>query len=113
VDFLLIEDRRFGDLRVGSYQGVERDIYLSCMEIRTLAELRRVAGARVMAAEELGTLLAHFVEDRIMFRDGERYLSLAIATEPHIAARRIRQGEAPKEQLIEDRRARLGLPIVR
>src|SRR5262249_38615281 len=99
VDFLLIEDRRFGGLRPGSYAGLERDIYLACLEIRTVSELRRAAAARGVTAPALDSLLSRFVEDRIMFREGDRYLSLAVATEPHIAARRIRQGE----RIIEDR----------
>jgi hypothetical protein len=38
---------------------------------------------------------ASFVDDRLMVGEGDRYLSLAVATSPRVAAKRIRAADKP------------------
>lgn len=91
--YLAVYDERFGDIRTGVFTDVAREIYLSCMEVRTRGELGRRFAERATDAA-LDEILAAFEENRILFREGDRLLSLAVAAEPAIAARRIRASEA-------------------
>jgi hypothetical protein len=85
--FLMIEDQRFGDFRTGTFEGIERDIYLFCTEIRSEKQiLERFPEIRPRLKE----LLEAWIEFRIMFHESGRYLSLAVASAPHQAAGRIR-----------------------
>ena len=71
----------------GTLEGAEREIYLYCMEIRSMSQLRRKFG---LPEDELLETLERFVADRIMFTEQSSYLSLAVAPNPMTAARRIR-----------------------
>jgi len=87
VSFLAIEDERFDDFRTGTLSGIERDIYLFCTEIRSEKQiLERFPESR----SQLHELLQGWIESRIAFHESGKYLSLAVASAPHQAARRIR-----------------------
>lgn len=89
-DFLEITDHRDGARRL-TLSGMWRDVYLECLGIRALAELeRRFAGAA--DAARLREILGRLVAERVMYAEDGRYLSLAVASRPDIAARRIRRG---------------------
>lgn len=90
--FLTVEDER-EDFSTGTFEGLSREAYLYCMQIRSLAALRKRFGAHP-EADRLEAVLDELVGWRIMFREGDRFLALAVATEPAIAARRIRAAHA-------------------
>jgi ribosomal peptide maturation radical SAM protein 1 len=106
--FLNIIDDREEERREGTFEGLAREIYLYCMEIRSLAQIRRQFG---VAEAELLEMLEMFVADRIMFAEQGKYLSLAVALNPWTAARRIRaahadaerDGDPPSQGVIEQR----------
>jgi hypothetical protein len=86
-DFLIIVDDRDEARKEGVLEGLARDIYLHCLEIRTLSQLQRKFG---VPQAELMEILQQFVDDRIMFTEQGSYLSLAVAPNPLTAVRRIR-----------------------
>ncbi|NDY42640.1 RiPP maturation radical SAM protein 1 [Dissulfurirhabdus thermomarina] len=57
-------------------RGASRRLYLACLEPRPLAELGPLAGGR--PAAEIAAFVADLVAKRIMFREGDRVLSLAV-----------------------------------
>lgn len=83
--FLEVIDRREG-CRSLTFAEPWRSVYLFCMEIRTDEEIAARFGAGGAEAERA---LSAFLEHAIMFREGRRYLSLAVAPLPHLAERRI------------------------
>ena len=85
--FLFISDDRFGDHREGIYEGLAREVYLDCLEIRGIEVLKR-RFPKVGEAEIL-EVCAEFVASRLMFEEDRHFLSLALATGPELAARRI------------------------
>lgn len=105
--FLNIIDDREEDRKEGTFDGVAREIYLYCMEIRSLSQLRRKFG---MPEDELLETLEQFVADRIMFAEQGSYLSLAVAPNPMTAARRIRT--AYEEEREGEPRRRQELPVL-
>ena len=84
--FLTIEDSRFDEERTGSFDGLAREIYLYCTEIRSVKEVCR----RFTDERQVRLALGQFVEQRVMFTEHDRFLSLAVAATPSAAARRIR-----------------------
>ena len=91
----VIDDRQAQHLE-GFYDGLARDVFMYCMEIRTFDQIaRRFCQAE---ATELQEVLEKFIDDQIVFHEAGRYLSLAMALTPEIAARRIRN------TFLEDRR---------
>jgi len=76
-DFLIIRERRDGeDDMTHRLRGTSRSIYLFCEENRSIGEiLRRHPG---FGEEKVLPFLTMMVEKRLMFREGERYLSLAV-----------------------------------
>jgi len=84
-DFLeIVDERRNRTNHI--LNGVARELYLYTMQIRT----RGAINLRFSTAE-VSSMLEEFLRRDLMYRDGERYLSLAVSTKPHIAAKRIRQ----------------------
>jgi ribosomal peptide maturation radical SAM protein 1 len=74
-------------------EGVQREVYLYCMEIRSIEVLeRKFCNARI-SPQLLLEILAAFVEDRLMFTERHKYLSLAVAASLQVAARRIRAAQ--------------------
>jgi len=105
--FLNIIDDREEERKEGTLEGADREMYLYCMEIRSLSQLRRKFG---MPEEELSETLEQFVSDRIMFTEQGSYLSLAVAPNPMTAARRIRT--AYEEERERETRMRQELPVL-
>jgi ribosomal peptide maturation radical SAM protein 1 len=91
--FIVIEDLRFGDFRSGTFTGLQRDLYLYCMEIRTREQMAR-RFAECASAEDIDEALAQFVEYKVAARENDRYLALAVASSPHLAVQRIRAAAA-------------------
>ncbi len=96
--FLIVEDRRFGEFRQGRFSREEREIYLYCTEVRAFADIARRQRKLGLSEEELRGFLNRFVEYKIMFTEDDKYLSLAIATQPRLAAARIRAFEAFQQE---------------
>ena len=89
TSFLEVTDYRGVPRRLRLY-GPWREVYLECLEIRTGEEI----AARFSPAhgiDRVQEILERCVAERIMFAEDGRYLSLASATRPDLAARRIRQ----------------------
>lgn len=85
--FLRVEDRRSG-YNLVTFDGLHREIYLACMEARRRDEL--VAHFAGVSERDVDEVLGEFVDASLMYREGNRYLSLATASRPAIAARRMR-----------------------
>ena len=97
-------------------RGAKADLYRYCMQIRTQSEL----GAEFPNLDpvEREALLEEMVAQRIMFREKARYLSLAVARDAMIAARRIlKQHVADEAKIAAGRPKRsptpMRLPMVR
>jgi len=88
--FLIVEDRRFEDFRQGRFTREERDLYLDCTEIRTFDDLSRRHQKLGLGDVRLREILNRFVAYKIMYTEDDKYLSLAVASQPRIAAQRIR-----------------------
>lgn len=86
--FLIITDRRGDRPETVRYEGLDREIYLFCCQIRTEAQIRQRFGLEG-SPEALHRRLAHPLEADLMFHENGRYLSLATACSPDVAARRI------------------------
>jgi len=83
---LIIEDTRTLG-KVGEYRftGVQREIYDYCDEIRSRSAIGEFA--RNSEASSVDEFLAGLVEKRLMLREGNQYLSLAIHTDRRRAPR--------------------------
>jgi ribosomal peptide maturation radical SAM protein 1 len=80
--FLVIDDQRPG-LRGGRYvlDRTEADVYLACDAGATAAEILRVLPAELAAdleASDVQEFLEAMLESRLVYREGDKYLSLAI-----------------------------------
>jgi ribosomal peptide maturation radical SAM protein 1 len=86
--FIVIMDERGEQNLEGVFEGLQRDVYMECMEIRSFQQLcRRFPSA---SPEQIREALDMFVQAGLMFPEDDRFLSLAMAPSPEIAARRIR-----------------------
>jgi len=86
--FLELFDLRDAHFQQYRFNPFMRDVYMFCMEIRTLSSLHReFAGTH--GAERLNKVLKTLVDKKFMFAEKGKYLSLAVAPRPQIAARRI------------------------
>ncbi len=84
--FLEIVDRRHG-CRTLTLPEPWRSVYLFCMEIRSHAQLsERFASS----ATELDPIIERLVAEKVLYQEDSHYLSLAVATTPELASRRIR-----------------------
>ena len=72
-----------------------RELYLLCTRARPL---RRVLARLGQTAEELLPFVAQLVDEGLMAREGDRLLSLAVASSPAHAARTIRAQAAQKDE---------------
>jgi hypothetical protein len=84
--YVVVADERSGDYFEGVFEGRARDVYLYCMEIR---DRKKIAERFELDDRSVDELLAPFVEHRIMFSEGTKVLSLAVATDAFAAERRI------------------------
>ena len=75
--FLIIRERRLReDDRTHRLRGSSREIYLFCEENRSLSEIvERFSG---FGQEKILPFLKMMVDKKLMFREGERFLSLAV-----------------------------------
>lgn len=102
--FLRVIDRRAG--RSGAQpvrllSARSRDIYLYCMEIRSFTEIASRFGFETDDQKrKLRVFLQQLVQWRLMFEEKNQYLSLALASSPQAAARRLR---ASREQAARER----------
>lgn len=74
--FLRIMDYRASLPRVIELGAVERQIYLACTEARTLSAIH--AASPALSKDEVRSVLDAMVDARLVFREGDRYLALAI-----------------------------------
>ena len=91
--FLRIVDGRSGSPRSYVLRGVERQIYLRCMDITSRAALVAEFGATAGEAA-VAEILERLTAQLLMFTENDKYLSLAPAPYPDVAARRIRAARA-------------------
>jgi ribosomal peptide maturation radical SAM protein 1 len=87
--YITIDDSRFGNFSTATFEGLERDLYVYCMEIRTFDQIAKRFRA-TNSAQAIRDALQLFVDSRIMYSEQDRYLSLALAPTPRIASQRIR-----------------------
>jgi ribosomal peptide maturation radical SAM protein 1 len=76
-DFLIIRERRCGaDDMTHRLKGTSRKIYLFCEKNRSMSRI--LAAFPGFGEEKVHPFLSMMVDKRLMFREGERYLSLAV-----------------------------------
>lgn len=109
ASFVVVEDWRTGELRTGSFEGIVRDVFLECTELRTFAEIVRLCEAAGGDADDARTVLDHLVENKVVATEDDRFLTLPIAATPRAAARRIRAAHTRDSTRQSKRRA---LPVV-
>lgn len=104
--FLHVYRRRPGEpLEISELVDDEARLYRFCLEIRQRSEIQEVfAGGSPDRAAEIDAMLAGLVARDLVFREGAKFLSLAVAADPVLAARRIREAStqprrAPKRML--------------
>jgi len=66
-----------GTQRIHRLNGLSREIYLYCVDVRSVQEVMEMAGERI-SLEKLGRFVQGLVNKRLMFSDGKHMLSLAI-----------------------------------
>lgn len=90
--FLHIHRRRPGEQpETISLVGCEADLYRFCLEIRHRADIHNMfAAGSVDRSAEIDAVLAALVSRDVMFQEGGKFLSLAVAPDALVAARRIR-----------------------
>lgn len=90
--YLRIEDRRSGRRVAHTLRNEERLIYLRCSEITNIRELViEFCGGGGLSEDRLSGFLEWALECKLMFQEDQKYLSLATAHSPQIAARRIKK----------------------
>ncbi len=57
--------------------GLSREIYLFCLDVKTVQEVMEMAEGRI-SIEQLGRFVQNMVSQRLMFSDGKKVLSLAV-----------------------------------
>jgi ribosomal peptide maturation radical SAM protein 1 len=93
--FLKIVDGRTGSPLNYVLRGTEREVYLHCMEIATRDELiARFTDGSEPSKAALTESLDRMTAQMLMFSENDKYLSLAPAPYPDLAARRIRAAHA-------------------
>jgi ribosomal peptide maturation radical SAM protein 1 len=83
--FMIIRQRRYGtDDMTHRLQGTSRKVYLYCENQRSMNSiLSKFPG---LGEEKVGPFLRMMVEKRLMFNEGDRYLSLAVPSNPFYKA---------------------------
>jgi ribosomal peptide maturation radical SAM protein 1 len=76
---LTLVDTRAGRERIDfPLNGLQREIYDFCDEIRSRTDIERFADERAGRPVSVGALLEQFLEHRLMLHEGNQYLSLAV-----------------------------------
>jgi hypothetical protein len=101
--FLLVQDRRPG-LEAADYRfdGVEAKIYLACDPGTTVAQICRqlvIEGDTSVDEVEIENYLQELVEAKLMYREGNSFLSLAIAANSAEAQSQIKTKETVNSSL--------------
>lgn len=86
-DFLIILDARGDGVKETILRGLERRLYLYCCQIRSNAQV--LAAFAEATAEELQGALDRLVREELVYQEGSRFLSLAMANSPAAAVMRI------------------------
>lgn len=86
--FMEIVDRRAGYKTI-TLDGLWRDVYHACSQIRRIEELQRIF-ADQCSSSDLETVVADLASEDLIYREGNALLALATARRPDIAERRIR-----------------------
>jgi ribosomal peptide maturation radical SAM protein 1 len=93
VTYLHIEDRRQDEYREGTFEGLARDVYLYCGQIRSRDQIQaQFAGA---SAGEIDDVLGEFLEWNLIYEERGKCLALALAPHARAAAARVRVSPAP------------------
>ena len=79
-DRLVVDERPSTGRRGLRLHGWQATAYDACDRVRTLTGLARVPALAAVGTERLGAFLSACVSQRIMVRDHDRYLALAVAT---------------------------------
>lgn len=87
---LVIDYLRFGKECRLRLRDTERDLYLYCTKIRTRKKILEKFSTRTSAGK-INDCLEKWTTECVMYKEGERFLSLAPAADPRHAARRIRR----------------------
>ncbi|MCB2264296.1 MAG: radical SAM protein [Candidatus Thiosymbion ectosymbiont of Robbea hypermnestra] len=87
---LIVEYLRLGKQCTRYLYDLERELYLYCTKIRSKRKILERFSRR-MSEAELDDYLAQWTSECILYREGEKFLSLAPARDPRSAARRIRE----------------------
>jgi len=91
---LMLEDTRIeGSACNYPLNGLQREIYDLCDEIQSRSTIRKFVAARGAAASSVEPFLQRLVELRLMLREGEQFLSLAV--DPSRRSRLQLTSEAP------------------
>jgi len=93
--FIEILDRRHGIRRI-TLTGVWRELYLYCLQIRTVEQVRARFAAS-FPTTDTAEIIRACVAERLMFCEDSRCLALAPAVRPDIAARRIRSAASRRK----------------
>jgi hypothetical protein len=89
--FVRIEDcRRLSSPQILTLDGVGREVFLFCQQIRTLDKVKKHF-CELMSEEEIEQTLDALNAEKIIFREDNKVLALTLACEPIFAARRIRR----------------------
>lgn len=98
--FLKIIDMRSVESSSGTLRGIEREVYLHCCDIRTAKNVEHRFPRESPAT--LAAILDAFVDEDLMFHEDGRFLSLALAQDAQVAARRIlaQAAQAPSRKVL-------------
>jgi ribosomal peptide maturation radical SAM protein 1 len=81
-DFLIIRQKRIeGEPMTHRLEGTSRAIYLFCQKHRTIKRI--VNRFSSMPSDRIGLFLNMMTDKKLMFREADRYLSLAVPEVPH------------------------------
>jgi len=94
VDFLELIDVRDG-IKTVILKSLWREMYLYCMEIRSLRQIIRRFCKQATKADLVNKTLGPLVDKRLMFKENDQYLSLAVAYTPAEAIQRMRSLSHP------------------
>jgi ribosomal peptide maturation radical SAM protein 1 len=92
-DFLELIDVRNG-IKTVTLKSLRRDIYLYCMEIRSLKEIASRFRDQIAEGDLVDKMLEPFCAGKLMFKENNHYLSLAVAYTPAAAVERIKSASS-------------------
>jgi ribosomal peptide maturation radical SAM protein 1 len=108
-NFLIVEDNRGEAFSTGTFRGLEREIYLYCMEPRGTLGIQRHFDRRGVRECDVTEILERFVAYKIMYSETDgcsaKFLSLATAANMTTAAQRIR-ATWEEERMVAERSQR-------